>query len=44
MDGSNWTPIFSTSDGDGGVDEIYFTPNEARYVRLTGLERSTPYG
>lgn len=44
LDGSNWTTVFSTSHGDGGVDDIYVTPNEARYVRLTGVERGTPYG
>ena len=44
LNGTDWTTIFSTSDGNGGVDDIYVVPSEARYVRLTGIERGTPYG
>ncbi|MEK5476096.1 discoidin domain-containing protein [Paenibacillus sp. FSL R5-0407] len=39
-----WTDVNSTTDGNGGVDEIRFSPQNARYVRMLGLERGTPYG
>jgi hypothetical protein len=46
-DGSTWrTPSYSTTTGDGGVDDITFTTAAAdtRYVRLTGTTRGTPWG
>ncbi|MGC9468007.1 MAG: S8 family serine peptidase [Anaerolineae bacterium] len=33
-DGAAWTPVFSTTAGDGGVDSASFGPYSARYVRL----------
>jgi exo-beta-1,3-glucanase (GH17 family) len=42
-DGTNWTTAYSTSTGDGGVDDIGVT-GSARYVRLTGTQRGTAYG
>lgn len=35
----NWTAVYSTEDGDGGLDDITFSPTEARYVRMYGTER-----
>ena len=46
-DGTTWRPAsFSTTTGDGGVDEITFAAAESntRYVRMTGTQRGTPYG
>jgi beta-glucosidase len=42
-DGSTWTPIYSTSDGKGGVEKLPVT-GKGRYVRLTGTARATGYG
>lgn len=44
LDGDNWQTVFGTLHGNGGVDELYFAPVEARFVRLKGTERGTPYG
>jgi hypothetical protein len=33
-DASNWTSVYSTSSGDGGIDDITFTAASARYVRV----------
>ncbi|ADQ45029.1 coagulation factor 5/8 type domain protein [Caldicellulosiruptor kronotskyensis 2002] len=43
-DGMNWTDVYSTTTGDGGVDEIVFSPVNARYVRMYGTERGTGWG
>ena len=41
----DWTPVYSTTAGDGGVDDIFLaTPATARYVRMYGTERGTPWG
>ncbi len=42
-DATHWADAFSTSAGDGGVDNITFGPIDARYVRIYGTERGTPY-
>ncbi len=43
-DASNWTDVYVTNTGDGGVDEISFTPVSARYVRMLGTQRATAFG
>ncbi|HET8642764.1 MAG TPA: penicillin acylase family protein [Pseudonocardiaceae bacterium] len=43
-DGVTWRTVASTSNGDGGLDEIAFTPTTARYVRMYGTARATSYG
>lgn len=43
-DSADWIQVFATQDSDGGEDEIDFDPVKARYVRLNGLERGTPWG
>ncbi|WP_310501329.1 discoidin domain-containing protein [Paenibacillus qinlingensis] len=43
-DGSIWTNVFSTTTGNGGVDEISFTPTLARYVKMNGTLRGSVYG
>ena len=42
--GSDWRTVYSTADGDGGVDVIEFAPTQARYVRMYGTQRGTQYG
>jgi hypothetical protein len=42
---SSWSDVFSTTTGDGGVDDITLaTPVSCRYVRLLGTQRATVYG
>lgn len=43
-DGATWTTVHATEAGDGGVDNIAFTPVDARYVRMQGVRRGTSYG
>lgn len=43
-DSSVWTDVYSTTTGDGGVDDITFTPVNCRYVRMYGLEKNGIYG
>jgi chitodextrinase len=42
-DGATWTDAFSTTTGDGGVDDIAVSAS-ARYVRMYGTARGTVYG
>jgi endoglucanase Acf2 len=39
----NWTTVVTENAGDGGVDS-HSVDVDARYVRMTGVERATPYG
>ena len=43
-DHSNWTDVYSTTSGDGGLDDITFTTVNTRYVRMYGTERGTQWG
>jgi len=43
-DGSTWRTVFSTTAGNGGEDNVAFTPTQARFVRMTGTQRATGYG
>jgi Beta-1,3-glucanase/F5/8 type C domain len=43
-DGSTWQTAYSTTTGDGGVDDVSFAAVNARYVRMYGTTRGTPYG
>jgi RHS repeat-associated protein len=43
-DASAWTTVYSTTTGDGGVDQVTFTATAARYVRMYGTARATIYG
>lgn len=40
---STWTTIYSTSNGDGGVDDLSVS-GTGRYVRMYGTARGTPWG
>jgi hypothetical protein len=42
-DGTNWTPIYSTTTGTGGVQNLAVT-GTGRYIRMYGTQRATPYG
>jgi hypothetical protein len=42
-DASAWTTAYEVKDGDGGTDELDVDA-KGRYVRMEGLERSTPWG
>lgn len=43
-DATNWTDVYSTTAGKGGLEEIAFDEVEARYVRMYGTVRATQYG
>jgi hypothetical protein len=42
-DGSTWTTIYSTTTGNGGLDDLAVT-GTGRYVRMNGTQRATGYG
>jgi hypothetical protein len=42
-DGANWTTVYSTTTGIGGVDD-FDVSGSGRYVRLYGTTRGTAYG
>jgi endo-1,4-beta-D-glucanase Y len=42
-DGSAWTDVYSTSTGDGGIDDLTLS-GSGRYVRVYGTARGTAYG
>jgi F5/8 type C domain/Glycosyl hydrolases family 39 len=39
-----WTNLFTTTTGDGGIDDITGLSGSGRYVRMYGMARGTPYG
>lgn len=41
---NKWQTIYSTSSGDGGVDDITGLSARTRYVRMLGTERGTQWG
>ncbi len=43
-DGRTWQDVYSTQSGKGGREEIRFAPVEARFVRMYGWKRATPFG
>ncbi|MBM6996846.1 discoidin domain-containing protein [Paenibacillus sp. DXFW5] len=43
-DASNWTTVYSTTTGTGGIDKISFEPVNARYVQMYGTKRGSTYG
>jgi len=43
-DASAWTNIFSTTTGDGGIDDLTGLSGSGRYVRMNGTVRALPYG
>ena len=43
-DGSTWTTVYSTTSGNGGTDDLTFTPRTTRYLRVYGTTRATKWG
>ncbi|MCL5282753.1 MAG: choice-of-anchor D domain-containing protein, partial [Planctomycetes bacterium] len=44
-DASTWSEVYSTTAGDGGVDDITLASlASGRYVRMLGTQRATVYG
>jgi len=43
-DGENWRTVHTTAKGAGKIEEIRFPPTQARWVRLRGTQRGTPFG
>jgi hypothetical protein len=44
-DAVTWSDVYSTTTGDGGVDNITLTLlSSGRYVRMSGTQRATAYG
>lgn len=43
-DASNWTTVYSTTNGMGNLEAINFAPSWARYVRMYGTQRGTIWG
>ncbi|NCC51586.1 MAG: hypothetical protein EOM20_10255 [Spartobacteria bacterium] len=42
--GADWRTVFSTTSGDGGIDDISFSPVSARYLRVFCRNRGTQFG
>jgi len=44
-DAVTWTDVYSTTTGNGAIDDIILTPSATgRYVRMLGIQRATTYG
>ena len=43
-DGSAWQKVLDVPKAKGGTESVSWAPVKARFVRLTGLSRNTPYG
>jgi hypothetical protein len=43
-DAMNWTDIYSTTEGDGGIDDLAGLSGNGRYVRMYGTQRGTEWG
>lgn len=44
LDGKTWQDVYKTDAGKGGLEVVRFPPVEARWVRMSGTQRATPYG
>ncbi|RYE13671.1 MAG: discoidin domain-containing protein, partial [Sphingobacteriales bacterium] len=43
-DAKNWNEVYSTNEGNGGVQKIMFDEVKARYVRMAGVLRASGWG
>ncbi len=43
-DGQTWKEASLKKDGKGGTEEVRLSATEARWVRVRGIKRATPYG
>ncbi len=41
---TTWTDAFTTTTGNGAIDDVTFTAKSGRYVRVLGTARGTAYG
>ncbi|OBZ09653.1 hypothetical protein A8L34_20440 [Bacillus sp. FJAT-27264] len=44
VNGISWNQVYATTTGAGGIERLSINATTARYVKLTGTERGTPYG
>lgn len=44
LDGENWKTVHATAQGAGRTETIRFAPTQARWVRVHGTQRGTPFG
>jgi hypothetical protein len=44
MDGQAWQDVYTTAKAKGDTEDIRFATTTARWVRLYGTKRATPYG
>jgi beta-galactosidase len=43
-DDRKWTEVYASADGKGGTTEIKTAPANARWVRVHGIQRASPWG
>ncbi|MCR4413557.1 MAG: discoidin domain-containing protein [Thermoguttaceae bacterium] len=43
-DGAQWKTVHTTTGGAGQTETIRFAPVQARWIRIHGTQRGTPYG
>lgn len=43
-DDKKWNTVYTTTEGDGNSDEIFFEKQSARYIKIYGIERGTSWG
>ncbi|MRW90455.1 hypothetical protein GJ699_10705 [Duganella sp. FT80W] len=43
-DNVNWRTVYSNGNGGGGTEEARFSATSARWVRMLGYQRATPWG
>ena len=43
-DAGTWTTVYSTSNSNGGTDDINFPEQTMMFIRINCITRSTPYG
>ncbi|HEX4352829.1 MAG TPA: discoidin domain-containing protein, partial [Polyangiales bacterium] len=44
VDGQEWRTVFETADGQGGIDYVFFSAIDARYLRLAPVPLSADWG
>lgn len=42
--GATWNEVYSNQNSAGGTETILFDSQTARYIKLTGIQRATPWG
>jgi hypothetical protein len=44
VDGKEWNKVFEITEADGQTDDIYFKPQEAKYIKIFCQKRATSWG